>query len=38
MAGGDIHNLIHYLRRATAPADGPGVSDAELLQRFAAGR
>jgi RNA polymerase sigma factor (sigma-70 family) len=35
MAGGDIHNLIDYLRRAAAPADGSVVSDTQLLERFA---
>jgi DNA-directed RNA polymerase specialized sigma24 family protein len=38
MAGGRIHNLIRYLRGAAAPADGPAVTDAQLLERFAATR
>src|SRR5262245_31180275 len=36
MAGGPIHSLIRYLRRA-APADDP-AADAQLLERFAATR
>jgi RNA polymerase sigma factor (sigma-70 family) len=36
VAGGQIHNLIRYLRRAAA--DGPAVPDAQLLARFADAR
>jgi RNA polymerase sigma factor (sigma-70 family) len=32
------HPVLHYLRRVHADAPGPGVADAELLRRFAAGR
>jgi RNA polymerase sigma factor (sigma-70 family) len=35
MIAGRIHDLIRYLRRTTAGADGLGVSDAQLLGRFA---
>jgi RNA polymerase sigma factor (sigma-70 family) len=34
MAGDRLHNLIHYIRRVAAPADGTVVSDAQLLERF----
>jgi cobalt-zinc-cadmium efflux system membrane fusion protein len=34
MPGQALHDLIHYLRRAAGPADGPAVADAELLERF----
>jgi RNA polymerase sigma factor (sigma-70 family) len=37
MTSGRIQHLIHYLRRTAAPADGSVVSDAQLLERFAAG-
>jgi RNA polymerase sigma factor (sigma-70 family) len=34
MAGDRIRNVIRYLRRVSAPAGGPGESDAHLLERF----
>jgi cobalt-zinc-cadmium efflux system membrane fusion protein len=34
MPGQALHDLILYLRRATAPGDAPAVADAELLERF----
>src|SRR5436305_4394675 len=37
MTGGRISNLIHYLRRAGSPTEGP-ATDAQLLERFAAAR
>jgi RNA polymerase sigma factor (sigma-70 family) len=38
MTGGRIHNLLQYLRRATPSAEGPVLSDTQLLERFAATR
>src|SRR5262245_24677316 len=38
MAGSRLQNLLHYLRRATAPADAPLGSDAHLLGVFATTR
>src|SRR5262245_13778875 len=38
MPGGRLHTLLHYLRRATAPADAPVGSDSQLLERFATAR
>jgi RNA polymerase sigma factor (sigma-70 family) len=34
MANGSSACVLHYLHRARAPRDVPGVSDAELLERF----
>jgi RNA polymerase sigma factor (sigma-70 family) len=34
MAGDRIGNLIRFLRRTAVPPDGPGVSDAHLLERY----
>jgi RNA polymerase sigma factor (sigma-70 family) len=36
MGPASTNDLIRYLRRATGGADGPGVTDAHLLERFAA--
>src|SRR5262249_11997277 len=33
-----LHDLVQHLRRAAAPAESRGVSDAELLGRFVATR
>jgi RNA polymerase sigma factor (sigma-70 family) len=38
MAGGPLQGLLQHLRRALAPGDDPGLSDAQLLERFAASR
>jgi RNA polymerase sigma factor (sigma-70 family) len=36
MSGGPLRGVFRYLRRAVAPAGSAGVSDAQLLERFAA--
>ena len=33
-----LHTLMQYLRRTAGPRDGASLSDAELLERFLAGR
>src|SRR5262245_41202255 len=38
MDGSRIHNLIRYLCRVAPPAEDAAVSDAQLLERFAAAR
>jgi RNA polymerase sigma factor (sigma-70 family) len=38
MPTGQLSGILHYLRRTVAPRDIPGVADAELLERFRAGR
>src|SRR4051812_39599702 len=38
MSGRRLEPVVEYLRRATAAGDGPRVSDAELLGRYAGAR
>src|SRR5438105_4353708 len=37
MAGNRIRNLLDYLCRRVAPAEGAAVTDAQLLERYAVG-
>jgi RNA polymerase sigma factor (sigma-70 family) len=38
MPDGQLRDIVHFLRRVVAPGGLGGVSDAELLERFARGR
>jgi RNA polymerase sigma factor (sigma-70 family) len=38
MAHRQLHDVVHYLRRVTAPTENHGISDVELLERFVRGR
>ena len=38
MPDGQLHDVVHYLRRVVAPGGMGGVCDAELLERFVRGR
>jgi RNA polymerase sigma factor (sigma-70 family) len=38
MARRQLHDVVHYLRRVTAPTESHGISDVELLERFVRGR